>query len=165
MDGFPPFGETYSMSRSAEGRTRKISLWWRWTPLILAAAIIPGCGKSGADVTRASISGKVSLGGEPLKEGRIRFIPETTSSAGMAVATIADGKYSIPADKGPAIGKARVEITSYRNTGKKIPLPDSPGQTEDEKEQFLPEKYNMKSKLRADVQGGENTKDFKLDLK
>jgi len=69
--------------------------------------------KSGflAEVTRAPVNGKISLQGQPLKWGQIRFTPESPN-APVASAMVNKGKYQIDAAHGPVLGKNTVEVIS-----------------------------------------------------
>ncbi|MFN3160841.1 MAG: hypothetical protein ACE37I_16110 [Rubinisphaera brasiliensis] len=134
--------------------------------LWLALSAIAGCwGGSGAlPYERAAVSGTVTWKGSPLESGMIRFVPDTEVIKGQVAGKpvfgrIENGNYQIPADKGPTVGKNRVEITSYRKTGKKRQEEDS---VIEEQVQFLPDNYNTNSSLTADVTAGENAINFDL---
>lgn len=62
-----------------------------------------------AAVERVAVSGKVLLGGEPLRRGMIAFVP-TLPNRPRAWAMVAGGQYSIPATRGAVVGDNRVEI-------------------------------------------------------
>jgi hypothetical protein len=106
----------------------------------LALAVV-GCGGSAQ-----TISGTVTLDNAPVEDGHIAFVPEGRGTS--AGGTISKGKYSCQVPR----GKYRVEI----NASKMMPLP--PGQKgmygdKEEMRQYIPEKYNNKSELTADVTG------------
>ena len=134
----------------------------------LLLMLVPGCsGSSELQFSTASVGGSVSFRGKPLETGKIRFIPDGEvidgKVAGKAVfADIKDGKYSIPAEQGVTVGKNRVEIKSYRGTGKKMVSSAGDGEKIEVEEQFIPSDYNSKSTLSAQIQEGENTVDFEL---
>lgn len=88
-------------------------------PLVLAAAL-PGCG--GASVPRATIEGQVVIGGQPLKAGRISFIPIAPNEGPAATAMIVDGKYHMDRSDGPVVGPNRVEVQAELDLG--CPLDD-----------------------------------------
>ena len=73
-----------------------------------------------------------------------------------------DGGHNSGAERGTAPGKNRVEIYWNRKTGKKIPTPGDPGVQMDATKQLLPDKYNAKSELTADLTTGSNTVNFDL---
>ncbi len=99
--------------------------------LVLLLVLICGCG-SGGNV--ASVSGKITLGGQPLADATVTFQPvqvangpalATTGSVGK---TNADGRYElrvIATDKpGAAVGEHRVTIsTSSADPGNDAQLP------------------------------------------
>ncbi len=110
-----------------------------------------------------SVSGTVTVDGQPLKKGIITFyaIGEGSTSGGEVI----EGSYSLPADRGPSPGKYRVEITGSRPTGKTEYDIDLKKKVDIE-EQFLPPKYHAKSELTAEVVAtGENKFDFPLTSK
>jgi hypothetical protein len=75
-----------------------------WSALVLFLA---GCGDSGPK--RYPISGHVTFKGSPIEEGIITFEPMDKSPT-MDGATILKGKYTIPRNKGMAVGKYQVRI-------------------------------------------------------
>ena len=120
-----------------------------------------GCGP--ADSKRASVSGRVTFNGEPLAEGAITFTPHARNEGPPAGGTIRDGEYSIGYEKGPVIGKNRVEISAFRETGKTITIGYGPGATDmAERVETIPAKYNENSELIEDLIPGPNTIDFEL---
>jgi hypothetical protein len=123
-----------------------------------------GCGLQGGH--RVAVSGAVTLDGQPVEGGAIVFLPEGngTNDRPKTGVTIEAGKYTIPAEKGPALGKYRVEIRWQKPTGKKIPSDDPPNLM-DETRQVIPDKYNSRSDLTCEVQPGKNTFDFALTSK
>ncbi len=114
-----------------------------------------GCGGGATDgPPRASVSGKVTLDGQPVDGGTIYFTP---SKGPMASAPIAAGVYSIAAgDRGPVLGPNAVKIEWYRASGKL----DAGGAPLSE--QVIPDKYFSKSALTADMKAGSNTHNFEL---
>jgi len=136
----------------------------------MASLLIVGCSGSSAAFERASISGTVTLDGEPLPSGRIVFLPELkegtlSDKKGVgrpATATIKDGKYEISADKGPAVGPNKVQITAIRETGKTT---EQDGKKVAVSEQYLPARYNTATLERYEVTSGKNVKNFELKSK
>ena len=110
-----------------------------------------------------SVSGKVTLDGEPVKGGSIVFLPADTAAA-KGAAEIIDGSYLIGADSGLKPGTYRVEISWFKPTGRKIPSAD-PGFTTDETREVVPAKYNINSELTANIGAGENEHSFDLKSK
>jgi hypothetical protein len=103
-----------------------------------------------ADAKHAAVTGTVTLDGQPLKSGTIRFDAADGRTAATD-ATITEGKFSAnipPGDK-------RVSITSLKVVGKKkmYDTPDSP--VYDVTEELLPARYNAQSELKATVALGD----------
>lgn len=81
--------------------------------LLTLGLMVAGCGAPIDDLPREAVHGKVTLDGEPLAKGAIRF-QTATPGATRAIEIgdlIRDGEYSIPADRGPVPGAYRVTIT------------------------------------------------------
>ena len=129
---------------------------------IALVLLLAGCGGDGAN--RGSVSGKVTLNGAALESGSISFVPIEGTQSPSSGATIANGSYEIPRDKGPMVGKYQVVITSSRKTGKKIAAgsPAPAGTMIEEVVEAVPAIYNVKSTLRGEVKPGSNTFDYEL---
>jgi hypothetical protein len=117
--------------------------------VLLGCALIGislGCS---ADSKHGIVTGSVTLDGQPLKIGNIRFEP-TDGGTATADAPIADGKFT---GKVPP-GDKRVLITAPKVTGKKkmYDTPDSP--VVDLVEELLPKRYNTQSELQLSVKAG-----------
>jgi hypothetical protein len=114
----------------------------RFVPVALllgSLLALAGCGSKSQTVT-----GSVTFDGEPVKEGRIAFIPDRGGQGGGGAIT--NGYYTL--DVPP--GKYRVEI----NASKMTKLPGGQVGMYGEKEElreYIPEKYNAKTELKADV--------------
>ncbi|MEQ9406682.1 MAG: hypothetical protein RIK87_03110 [Fuerstiella sp.] len=74
----------------------------------LAAAI--GCGGSFDVLPRAAVTGTVTLDGQPLESGTIRFVPAAPTGGPKTSTAIMNGWFDLPSDVGPVIGRHRVEI-------------------------------------------------------
>jgi hypothetical protein len=123
---------------------------------LLTCGLVAGCGN------RASVHGTVTLDEQPVNGGRIFFLPEGDPAGRPAVqATIEQGKYALPASKGPELGRHRVEIVWHKTPPGKEP-PADPGLVTDDMKQVIPAVYNSKTTLFADVQRGNNNFDFAL---
>jgi hypothetical protein len=122
-----------------------------------------GCGRP---KTTATVSGVISLDGEPLESGAISFYPisgGSTTAAQSAGATIdKGGRYRteiLP-------GRFRVEISSSRSVGQRKryeDLPDSP--MDDILKEVVPAVYNTSSSLERDISLDTKTLDFVLQSK
>src|SRR6516164_1095401 len=111
-----------------------------WFVLWLAASA--GC-SSQSDGT---VSGEVTLDGNPLKEGVITFIPAGGKSP-TASAKIVDGRFSATVP----VGQMQVRISAPKIVGKRqmYDTPDCPWV--DNVEELLPTRYNVDSKLTLTV--------------
>ncbi|WP_417391301.1 hypothetical protein [Gimesia sp.] len=136
--------------------------------LTLSAWMLSGCsGVSKDGLERASVSGTVSLDGEPLPEGSIQFIPDIDATGqrihGKAVqAVITNGVYSLEAAQGPVVGANKILINATRKTGK---FQNFDGVKTEIMQQYIPAKYNADSTLRYEVKAGKNTADFSLQTR
>lgn len=123
--------------------------------LAACCAVLVGCAKK---PERGAVSGTVTLDGQPLKSGLIRFLPADGQTA-TADAQIADGKYTAtvpPGDK-------KVTINSNKVTGKKEVYPGAVnGPTVDTVVEILPERYHVRTELTYTVTAGAQEKDFPL---
>ncbi len=134
--------------------------------MLLLVAV--GCsGSTELKFSKAQVQGTVSYRGKPLESGKIRFIPDgkvvNGQVAGKAVfADIKDGKYNLTTEQGATVGKNRVEIKSYRGTGRMVVTSAGEGKKEEEVAQFIPEDYNTNSTLSVEIKEGENVHDFDL---
>jgi len=110
-----------------------------------------------ADAKHGIVTGTVTLDGQPLKSGTIRF-DSTDGQAAAADASIADGRFSAkvpPGDK-------RVSITAPKVVGKKkmYDTPNSP--LIDVTEESLPAQYNAQTTLTITVEPGNQQPTFEL---
>ena len=147
------------MPRSICSRRILLSILWG-----LIACMHAGCKDSGP--TRVEVTGTVTLDGTPVPDGVLEFFPEAATNGPTAGAPIKNGQYEIK-QNGPIVGKYRVEIKATRKTGKKreAGTPAPPGTMIEEIEQYIPEKYNSKSRLKYDFQPGLNEAVFDLKSK
>jgi ABC-type glutathione transport system ATPase component len=133
----------------------------RLTILFALAGVLAtsGCGKSADGVI---VTGTVTFDGQPVETGHITFEPQEQGV--MTVAPISSGAYTIPAERPASIGKYLVRITAERSTGKTIAA--NPRSQEDqasvEIEQYIPEKYNLRSQLYVDISPTQSNHDFTL---
>jgi hypothetical protein len=141
--------------------------------LVMSAGLI-GCSGGGDDLPRQPVSGTVTLGGQPLAQGRIQFEPASPEAKAPAGGEIKDGAFSISRDQGPTPGDYRVMITSSAARtpegvdtspgaepppGSKAKMPRIGPSPE-----LIPKQYNSKTKLTAKVEAGKpNTFDFPLE--
>ncbi|MEZ6057268.1 MAG: hypothetical protein R3C01_11245 [Planctomycetaceae bacterium] len=115
--------------------------------LIVMMSLIVGCGGGAPDDApdRFTVTGTVQLDGAPLAKGSILFLPEGGTGRPDG-AEIVDGKYELKCTP----GAKRVEITAQ----KEIPAKEAGGMPT--YETLVPEKYNTKSELKADVKSSDD---------
>jgi len=118
-------------------------------------ALSSGCGAS-----RSTAEGVVTYDGKPVTAGVISFLASDAKAGGSGGGTILDGKYRLPPEVVLKPGTYRVEIRWAKPTGRKIR--SETGEDLEVTEEGLPEKYNARSELTADVKSGSNTIDFNL---
>jgi hypothetical protein len=129
--------------------------------LILLGALVAlaaaGCSPGAKTGT---VTGEVTLDGQPLKEGRIQFIP-VAGDAGTAGAVITDGKFTAEVP----IAKMRVEINANKIIGKRkaYDTPQSP--VFDEVAELIPARYNVNSQETLDVKQGSQAVQYQLKSK
>ena len=126
--------------------------------LIAAAALllmIPGCSDGPA---RGTVVGKVTLDGQPVESGAIRFAAVDGLSP-TAGAQIKDGVFTAEVP----VGEVKIEITAPKKVGTKKAFENAPDSgTVDVVTEAIPARYNQKSELKMTVQRGTNSKDFEL---
>jgi hypothetical protein len=125
------------------------------TAVCLAFAGTAGCS---SDSSKGTVSGTVTLDGQPLKSGLIRFIPADGRTP-TAEATITDGEYSAQVP----LGEKRVSISAPKIVGKRKAYETADSPSVDIVEELLPARYNVTSELTLDVTGGGQDAEFKLE--
>lgn len=131
-------------------------------PLMATVVAAAGCGGPSDGLPRQAISGSVTLDGQPVAVGSITFIPMGFDGPPVG-ASIQDGAYSISAQNGPVPGIHRVAIYRRMPTGKTTTDPDDPGVVVEEQFETIPDAYNSRSDLKAEVKaGGSNRFDYEL---
>ncbi|WP_145178801.1 hypothetical protein [Gimesia aquarii] len=129
--------------------------------LLTLSAYLVGCSASSVDDApeRAITSGIVSFSGNPITQGQISFIPKQGPTA---MGPIKDGNYRIDSKGGVPVGKCQVKILAYEETGKEYTV-GAGGKKAKETKQIIPNKYNKRSTLHAEINAGkENKHDFDL---
>ena len=127
---------------------------------ILLVALLPilsfaaGCG---GEEGLGMVNGVVKMDGKPLPDAAVEFNPDRGKGLTSYGRTDKSGAYYMMAtrsDKGAAVGKNKVSITTYNlidNGGKITSVPE-----------LVPTKYNQSTELEVDVRSGSNTFDFDL---
>ena len=110
---------------------------------------------------RQSVSGEVSLNGEPLPQGQVSLRP--IGRGPRVGGKVVDGEFDIERSKGPLPGQYAVSINSFQETGRMISPESNPSMKVPEVKQALPSKYNTRTELRMEVAGdGDNHFRFEL---
>jgi hypothetical protein len=135
----------------------------------LLTAVIASCGCGGSDSQRVVLTGAVTYQGEPVANGTVLFAPCDGTTGPSIVAKIVDGRYRTDSQGGLASGNYRVEILGYRKGAgdRQSPGPApqvGPPAHANAPQQYLPEKYNVKTQLKTKVDAGAGslTQDFTL---
>jgi hypothetical protein len=125
------------------------------------APLLAGCG-GGDELPRRAVSGTVTLDGQPLAEGTIRFDPADGQATGGGD-VIRGGSYSLPRANGLVPGQYRVSISSA--SGASGASGEAPGSAGVMMSEQIPSRYNSRSELTAEVaDSGSNTFDLDLEL-
>jgi hypothetical protein len=125
--------------------------------VVVGLVSVAGCGSA----KTAAVSGSVVLNGTPVEEGAIQFIPVDGNTGASSGVEIRNGRYHIPAARGAAVGKNRVELRTFRKTGRTVQDPTGlPGVKTEERVQAFPPEYSDQSTVVRDVKPGSNTFDF-----
>lgn len=136
-----------------------------WVAALMALAFgmaTIGCGQAAPE--RGRLFGKVTVDGVPVAKGQIRLFALSAEGVGTD-ASIVDGKYDVPPDRGLTAANYRVEIVSLKTTGRRVPDPDTNALV-DEIVNLLPPRYNTQSTLQITYQPGSNAPhDFDLKTK
>jgi hypothetical protein len=126
---------------------------------LLISLLSVGCQKS----DRLSVTGRVTLDGQPLASGVVNLVPLPGTKSPTSGSEIIDGEFSIAAEQGLLPGEFRVEITAMRSTGETDPHPVTREAVE-RLEQYLPACYNTESTQTVNVAAGEkNHFEFPLE--
>jgi hypothetical protein len=134
---------------------------WVWSILLCTLVAAAGCRRSDT----VSVAGQVTLDAAALSTGTIAMVP-TDKNAGPSVGCeIVDGRYSIPAARGPLRGvKYRVEIQSIDPASGSTKDPRSGGRFPVFHDR-VPAAYNSASQLTLSVpdDAANLQQDFNLD--
>ncbi|WP_074312886.1 hypothetical protein [Singulisphaera sp. GP187] len=132
--------------------------------LVVCLVALQGCSKPAGPQTMR-VWGDVTYDGQPVEEGSIDFV--SPEGATPAQAPIKAGRYDLPALAGPVAEKNyKVQINALKKSGKTIPNMMGDGEpTMELLVNTIPEKYNVKSDLTANISSdaSKNQFDFKLE--
>jgi hypothetical protein len=130
----------------------------------LALICAVGCGKP-TGLEKVVVSGMVTLDGQPIPNGEIRFIPAEGTVGPVSGGPIKDGAYTAKAKGGVPLGNHHVEIRAYRANAKSQGQADTAGSEGGAAEQYLDKRYNEQTTLKATVAADTETQDFQLTSK
>ena len=135
------------------------------------ALFLAGCGGTPDDPrgTRVGVKGTVQLDGQPLDNAHILFISSQKNGTVKATATIRDGQFSIDWQHGPLTGESRVKIVPappslelFQASQARRPLSRKNRQLQGVVS--IPEKYNKKSELTAQISANADDNVFNFAL-
>lgn len=130
---------------------------YSWAAILLSVFILSGCGKG---PRLYPVSGTVTLDNQPVPDGDILFL-DADNRIGPDAGTIADGRFAFKAKE----GKKKVEIRAF-HLQKPFKADGSPGSGDSLAVEYIPERYNNKTALTAEVvSSGSNQYEFKLSSK
>ena len=130
--------------------------------LTVAAAM--GCGKP-AGLDKVVVSGQVTLDGEPISNGEIRFIPTAGTVGPISGGPIKDGVYTAKGKGGVPLGTHQVEIRAYRASAKSQGQAGAGSGEGGAAEQYLDKRYNDQTTLTATIGADTEAQDFQLTSK
>jgi hypothetical protein len=131
--------------------------------LVGISVILSGCGDSNGGLL--AISGKITVNGEPLKDGQIIFEPLDKGNGSSSGAPIKDGAYDIKRVNGLKPGKYLVRITcGDGKTPPNVHEAGAPGgSTNIVSFDLIPPEFGVKSTQEVEVKnGGSNHFDFAI---
>ena len=124
----------------------------------IVAGAAAGCGWNDNPLGRQPIRGTVTLDGNPLESGSIRFEP--LDGKAMTGSYIKDGMFELPEEKGLPVGTYKVSISSpWRDPSLPPPSPGEPGPPAIER--VAPE-FNINSTLEVRILDGRNDLTFEV---
>jgi hypothetical protein len=129
---------------------------------VLGVVILAGCGPRS---DRLEVTGSVKLDGLALDQGSIRFTSTGTQKLFASGATIQNGEFIVPQEKGLPPGTYHVEVSSPDTSVPPVVYKNAPGEpalppTAPER---IPTEYSSESKHTIDVTAdGDNHFDFDI---
>ncbi len=129
--------------------------------VLLSVIALTGCGQANF----CEVQGQAKVDGKPIESGQIMFVPvDRSGPLRDAAAEIIEGSFELTASQQVAAGTYSVLITADRSTGKKIETDPGSGVFVEEREQFIPEKYNARTELTATLAPGMPPLEFDLSV-
>ena len=94
-----------------------------WIVLGAAGLCVVGCGREGPPVK--AVYGTVTIGGQKVETGRLRFVPIDGTKGPISTARITDGQYRIDVHGGVPLGRHRAEVDARKRTGRTLSEDDA----------------------------------------
>jgi hypothetical protein len=132
-----------------------------WTVFVMLAVLVEGCGRGGLNL--AEVDGVVTLDGEALPHATVQFHPQVRGTEGARpslAATNSNGEYKLQYSitrSGVLPGRHKVTISTFST-----PDEDANGNLIPGTPETVPDAYNTRSTLTADVPPEGGTFDFEL---
>lgn len=130
-------------------------------PGVVILLFAAGCNDSDSRMKKVVVRGIVTIDGQPLPRGKIRFYPSGDTKGPVSGAAIKDGAYLALGRGGVPVGSHKVDIRAYRPDKRYASQTISDGEGVPS-EQYLPERYNVQTTLTATVTDSTSTLDFEL---
>jgi hypothetical protein len=128
--------------------------WFSLCGLLVVCLLLASCGKKGPKAVK--VAGTVTLDGQPLAEGSL--ILEGDEKTPPVVLPITAGAF----DGEATLGKKMVGVMAY----KMVKPPPTSTETGDVKQNYIPERFNEKSTMTAEVtQAGISPNKFDVQSK
>jgi hypothetical protein len=137
---------------------RRICAWFS----VIGIVLMSGCGPRS---DRLEVTGNVKLDGAPLDQGSIRFTSTGTEKLSASGATIANGEFHLPQEKGLPPGAYLVDISSPDTSAPLAVQKSPPGEPAlpPTARERIPAEYNSDSKHTIDVTAdGDNHFEFDI---
>ena len=130
---------------------RSFGRFWIMLTIVSTTAILPGCGSDGPPL--GSVSGTVTLDGEPVPNAFVVFTPEGAGRPSQTK-TDASGEFTLSftgSEGGALIGTHQVTVSTEDIPDEGEPVPER-----------IPAKYNTEGSISVTVKDGPN--DIPLEL-
>lgn len=145
----PTTARPEAATTSSFAREDSVSKRFGLVCVFVGVLAVSGCTSS---ATTREVTGTVTFDDKPVEKGYIKFVPDD-KTLGPDGGEITDGKFKLKAKPVPC----HVEITASREVAGAQPDPMGTVPRED----YIPEKYNVKTELTADVKSKDSF-EFKL---
>ena len=124
--------------------------------IALTLGAVCGCGPGAS-----SLTGGVTLDGQPLADGSLLLTPVDMNKGTAAGCEIKGGKYALSGAQAPAPGKYKAEVHANRKSGKQVQKAmGQKGEMMDELVEAVAPRFNKATELTVEVKPGANTADF-----